>query len=118
MTDSELDQKRFLNSMSATKDHLPKFEITVKRKFELAELCEVFVNRYLKFAYLMLFGLFGFLACWSFATVAGAAWAINIPFNFGAAEKCNETAFFHTVIPSGGCLYDSSLNCHVPVQWN
>lgn len=91
--------------MSAAKDHLPKFEITVKRKFEIAELCEIFVNKYLKYAYLVLFGLFGFLACWSFATVAGAAWAINIPFNFGAAEKCSADAFFHNTIPSGGCLY-------------
>ena len=104
-TDSELDQKQFLNSMSAAKDHLPKFEITVKRKFELAELCEIFVNKYLKFAYLVMFGLFGFLACWSFATVAATAWSINIPLNFGAAEQCSEAAFFHNTIPSGGCLY-------------
>lgn len=104
-TDSELDQRRFLNSVSATKDHLPKFEITVKRKYEISELCDIFVHKYLKYAYLVLFGLFGFLACWSFSTVAGSAWASRIPFNFGATEQCSETAFLHTVLPSGGCRY-------------
>lgn len=110
-TDSEAETRRlastYLNgSCNATKKDPPKFEITVRRKFEIAELCEVFVNKYLKFAYLVLIGIFGFLACWSFATVAGSAWAINIPFrNFGAAEKCSEDAFLHNVIPSGGCLY-------------
>ena len=104
-TDSELDRRQFLNSVSATKDHKPKFEITVKRKFEIAELCEIFGNRCLKVAYLVVFVLYGFLCSWSFATVAGSAWAINIPFDFGAVEKCAEDAFFHNVIPSGGCRY-------------
>lgn len=107
-TDAEMDQKKLASSflISATKDRLPRFEITVRRKFEIAELCQVFVNKYLKYAYLVLVGLFCFLACWTFATVAGTAWSINIPFrHFGAATQCTGDAFFHNVLPSGGCLY-------------
>ena len=104
-TDSESDQNRLLNSMSAPKGHIPRFEITVRRKFEIAELCEVFVGKYLKFVYLVMFTLVGFLTLWSFAIVAGSSWSINIPLNFGNAEQCSEDAFLHNTVPSGGCLY-------------
>lgn len=110
-TDSEVDQKQhpgsFLqqNSGSSIKSH-PKFEITIKRKFEIPELCELFVSKYLKYAYLILLSIYTFLAAWSFSTVAASAWAINIPFkNFGGVEKCAEDAFSHNVLPSGSCLY-------------
>ena len=107
-TDSELDQGKlsglFLNNVLTDKEH-PKFEVTVKRKFEIAEMCEIFVSKYLKYAYLVLVSVFGFLACWSFSTVAASAWSINIPYRIGAAEQCSEEAFFHNVLPSGGCLY-------------
>ena len=45
-----------------------------------------------------------FLACWSFTTVAGTAWASNIPYNFGSLNVCSEDAFHHQVLPHGGCL--------------
>ena len=91
--------------MSAPKGHIPRFEITARRKFEITELCEVFAGKYLKFVYLVMFTLSGFLTLWSFATVAGSSWSINIPLNFGTAEQCSEDAFLHDTIPSGGCLY-------------
>ena len=84
----------------------PKFEITTKRKFEISELCEIFVHRYVKYAYLVLLSIYSFMAAWSFSTVAGSAWAVNIPFqNFGGAEKCEQDAFLHNLLPHGGCLY-------------
>lgn len=47
----------------------------------------------------------GFMASWSYAAVAGSAWAINIPFrNFGGTAICSEDAFQHQVVPVGGCL--------------
>lgn len=109
VTDDETDRKQltstFLQESPSPKEH-PKFEITTTRKFEVAELCEIFFNKYLKYAYLVLLSLHSFLARWSFATVAGSAWAVNIPFhNFGAVEMCSEDAFLHNTIPSGGCLY-------------
>lgn len=99
------DKATFLNSTPSFKEH-PKFEISLSTKFEVAELCEIFFHKYVKYAYLSLFCLHNFLARWSFATVAASAWAVNIPFrNFGAAETCSEYAFMHNIIPSGGCLY-------------
>ena len=84
----------------------PKFEITTRRKFEISELCQIFVHRYLKYAFLLLLSIQNFLTAWSFSTVAGSAWAVNIPFrNFGAIEKCEQDAFLHNALPSGGCLY-------------
>ena len=91
--------------MSAPKSHIPRFEITARRKFEITELCEVFVGKYLKFVYLVMVTLAGFLTLWSFATIAGSSWSINIPLNFGTAEQCSEDAFLHKTVPSGGCLY-------------
>lgn len=82
----------------------PKFEITIKRKFEISELCEIFVHKYVKYAYLIMLTIYSFLATWSYSTVAGSAWAVNIPFHhFGAAEKCQQDAFLHHALPSGGC---------------
>lgn len=84
----------------------PKFEISQHRKFEVSELCQIFYNRYLKFAYLIVLSLHNFLARWSFAVVAASAWAVNIPFrHFGSVEMCDEEAFLHNILPSGGCLH-------------
>lgn len=88
-----------------TSDTIPKFEITDERKFEISELCEVFFNRYVKTAYLALLVIYLFFGCWSIVTIAGSAWAINTPFIFGAMNVCDQEAFFHDIIPSGGCRY-------------
>lgn len=85
-------------------DH-PKFEIRDDRKFEPVELSEIFVGKWFKFIYLSVVTLYSFLACWSFSTVAGTAWASNIPYNFGSLEMCSEDAFHHQVLPEGGCLF-------------
>lgn len=46
----------------------------------------------------------GFLACWSYATVAGSAWASNIPLNFGTLHQCEPDAFHHRILPTGDGL--------------
>ena len=75
------------------------------RKFEIAELCHIFFNRYMKIAYLVVLCVHNFLARWVFATVAGSAWASNIPFgDEGIVTKCDENAFQHTVLPFE-CLF-------------
>lgn len=83
----------------------PEFEITLKRKFEPVELCEIFVGKWFKYIYLVVVVIYCFLASWSFSTVAGSAWATNIPYNFGALNICESDAFQHRVLPAGGCLY-------------
>lgn len=69
-------------------------------------MCQIFYNKYLKYAYLVVLSLHNFLVRWSFAAVAASAWAVNIPFrNFGAVEMCEEDAFLNHILPTGGCLY-------------
>ena len=108
--DSDIETEKI--TTAATKSEIPsfkdqpKFEITHERKFEVAELCEIFFNKYVKYLYLFLLSIHSFLVRWSFAAVAASAWSVNIPFeNFGEAEMCMEDAFLHNIIPSDGCLY-------------
>ena len=103
-TDSELEERKLTSTFKMERKH-PEFEITVKRKFEPVELCEIFVGRWFKYLYLLVGLIYIFLASWSFSTVAGSAWASNIPYNFGAMELCTTDAFVHRVLPAGGCLY-------------
>ena len=82
----------------------PNFRILLTRKFEPSELCEIFVGRWLKYVYLGLLSAYSFLACLSYATVAGSAWAVNIPFNTTGIKECLEDNFTGVTLPSGTCL--------------
>lgn len=92
-------------SGSAPRQCAPEFEITLKRKFEPVELAELFVGRWFKYVYLAVVTIYSFLACWSYSTVAGSAWASNIPYNFSTLQVCKQDAFHHQVLPEGGCLH-------------
>ena len=84
----------------------PKFRITTKRKFEISELCEIFFHKSIK--YLNMVAMTGsiLISQCSAATIAGSAWATNIPFRYlGAVKSCSDEAFLHRTIPTGGCLY-------------
>ena len=103
-TDSEMDEKKLTSNFTVDPQR-PEFEITIKRKFEPVELCEIFVGKWFKYVFLVVGVVYCFMASWSFATVAGSAWASNIPYNFGALNICEPDAFQHRVLPAGGCLY-------------
>ena len=81
----------------------PHFRIELNRKFEPSELCEVFAGRWLKGVYLVILTVYTFLACLSFSTVAGSAWAVNIPFNFSDIQQCSEDEFKHNILPPESC---------------
>lgn len=49
--------------------------------------------------------IYCFLAAWSFSTVAGSAWATNIPLNFGTLHQCEAKEFLHELLPSGSCQH-------------
>ena len=82
----------------------PVFKITTDRKFEPVELSEMFVGRWFKYIYLAVVTIYTFLSCWSYSTVAGSAWASNIPYNFATLTECSDNAFHHQLLPHGGCL--------------
>ena len=99
-TTSSTSTEQFLIS-----DKHPIFEINIDRKFEIAEMCGIFVNKHLRRIYLVLVFILCFMTSWSFSTVAASAWAINIPYHIGTAEQCSEYSFFHNLLPTGGCRY-------------
>ena len=93
------DYDSFLVNTGAKKH--PIFEITVRRKFEVVELCEIFFNKWAKYLYLIILIIYSLLAAWSLATVAGSSWALNIPYNFSGVEMCEGDPFHHRVLPVG-----------------
>ncbi len=104
-SESELDDKSSSKApLCQTTTTHPNFEITVKRKFEQTEMCDIFFNKWVKYFYLAVLAVYTFLAMWTFCTVAGSAWAINIPFNTSTIKQCVEDDFLHTVIPAAPCL--------------
>ena len=77
----------------------PNFEIRMDRKFELAELCEIFFGVWTKYLYMVILIIILLMACWSCTTVAGTAWATNIPYNFGSLSQCPDAAFKDHLFP-------------------
>ena len=94
-----------MRSISPRKQPDPNYRISIYRKFEIAELCQIFVGKWFKFTYLLVLTAELFLGNWSFAAVAASAWASKIPYTFGKMKMCNDDAFHHQILPSGGCLY-------------
>ncbi|XP_003388035.1 PREDICTED: uncharacterized protein LOC100633436 [Amphimedon queenslandica] len=96
------------DSSGSSSTPFPKFYIAQNRKFEPSELCEVFVGRWLKIVYLILFSIYSSLACISYSTVVGTAWSVNLPLNFGSFQECSDTDFLNRLLPAfhpGGCLH-------------
>ena len=93
------------------KDHSdmhPKFEIS-HRKFEQVEMCEIFYGKWVKYLYLIIVTIYSFLALWPASTVAGSAWASNLPFNYTIGndtiiKQCGESEFQQTLLPPEPCL--------------
>ena len=81
------------------------FRIIATRKFETSEMCELFGGRWVKVAYMLLLTIQSFLACVSYCSVAGSAWASSLPLNFGRLEECKSEDFKRLIIPEDGCLY-------------
>ena len=101
-SDSESERERLITESGeedTTHPH-PRYEIRLTRKFEPTELCEIFLTRWGKGIYIVILTIYCFLACWSFTTVAGSAWASNIPFNTSTLERCESHEFNHVLIPS------------------
>lgn len=79
----------------------PNFSVKLDHKFEPTELCEMFLGPLFKVIYLIALILQGFFSCLSFATVAGSALAVNIPFNFtGFIEQCDNNNFLINFLPT------------------
>ena len=98
-SDSESEGDSLITEVSEDASH-PQYEIRLTRKFEPTELCEIFLTKWGKGAYIIVLTIYCFLACWSFTTVAGSAWATNIPFNTSTLQRCDSKDFLHVLIPT------------------
>ena len=78
---------------------LPLFVVIHTRKFEITELCGIFLGRWPKYIYLLLNTASNFLYVLAFSTVAGSSWAVNLPLNFADVAKCNSTDFHFHILP-------------------
>jgi len=83
----------------------PDFKVCRTRLFETCELCEIFFNKWVKYLYLIMVVMYCILVALAFTTVASAAWASNIPLNFGPFKQCEHDAFHYRRLPEEPCLY-------------
>ena len=89
----------------------PHYEIRLTRKFEPTELCDIFLTKWGKAAYIIVVTISCFLDCWSFTTVAGSAWATNIPFSTSTLQRCDSDEFLHVLIPSRDSCRNAYMLC-------
>lgn len=84
---------------------VPIFDIKLSRKFEPSEMCEIFFGKYVKIIYIVVLSLYIYTAAWSFTTVAGSAWASNLPFNTSSLHQCEFDDFNKVLLPvEPGCV--------------
>ena len=107
--ESESERETLIQDQD-NKEH-PRYEIQLARKFEPTELCEIFLTRWGKYAYMIILSLYCFLAGWSFTTVAGSAWATNIPFHTPTVQQCEGSEFYHAIYPEDPSCWHAYQLC-------
>lgn len=117
-SDSESEQEGLLSnstvSTTTSMEHIsthPHYNIRLTRKFEPSELCDIFLTKWGKIAYILVLIVYSFLALWSFTTVAGSAWATNLPFNTTSLQRCDSDQFLHVLIPSQESCRNTYMLC-------
>ena len=86
---------------SALVSPVPMFRILQDdRKFEVGELCGLFLGRWAKYGYVMAISVTCFIYLLGYSTVAAASWAVNLPLDFANVRQCNNTDFFMHTLPS------------------
>jgi amino acid permease len=89
----------------------PRYEIRCTRKFEPIEVCEIFLNQWGKYAYMIIWSLNCFLTGWSFTTVAASAWSTNIPFSSSTIQQCAGEDFLRVLIPQNQPCWHAYMIC-------
>ena len=84
---------------TSDKTRKPNFVIKDSRKFEMAELCKIFVGKCFMILYVVIMLIHGLLTLLTYTTVASSAWAVNIPLNFGSLRECSDLDFLHQYFP-------------------
>ena len=96
---------------SETQPHHPRYEIRQTRKFEPIEMCEIFLTKWGKYLYMVVWTLNCFLTGWSFTTVAASAWSTNIPFRGSNIEQCSGEDFLRVLIPEDDQCWHAYMIC-------
>eukprot|EP00794_Sanderia_malayensis_P008125 gene8125-8995_t len=109
---SDNNEDEFLRSY---RQPLPIYEVVSTRKFEFSELCDIFLGKGFKYAYIIALFVYMTFVSWSYATVVGTTWSSVIPWRpseswvecssndftdvyVPANVKCKETYWFYTAL--------------------
>lgn len=82
---------------------LPSYGIRTERKFEVDELCRIFLGRKTGLLYGWSVVIWCILSMWYYVTVAASAWAAHIPFNSEYFQQCSDDDFRLLIHPVGAC---------------
>ncbi|XP_062509260.1 transmembrane protein 104 homolog [Corticium candelabrum] len=85
-------------------------EIRTDRRFELPELCQIFLGRVTSICYLLALLFYLFLSQWMASPIIGTAVATNMPINSGVFRQCNEKDFGPHLHPTDGCWNTYALS--------
>ena len=81
-------------------NQLPNFRLTHERKFEIVNLCEIFLGRWGKYIIIVLITAGCFVYLVGSSAVVGSTLSVNIPLDFAGMRQCNSTDFHMHVLPS------------------
>ena len=81
-------------------ESMPRYDIRSERKFEVDELCRMFLGVKTSLLYGWSVVLWCLLSMWYYVTVAASAWAAHIPFS---SQQCSDDDFRLMLHPDGPC---------------
>lgn len=84
-------------------DKRSPFRITTGRKFEVTELCRIFIGRLGGSVYMVIVLFYLWIGQWLTAPVAGTAWSTLLPVDNGVFRQCTHDDFKGVNHPTGGC---------------
>ena len=79
------------------------------RKFEVGELCRLFVHPWIGHIYDVIVVVSGFIILWMYSSQAASSLSSEIPFSGKIFEQCDGNDYFHKLRPDGNCWNTYSL---------
>ena len=92
------------NCLESLVDNLkPVYKIGFYRKFEVDELCEVFLSPSIAVVFGWSVVLWCLISMWYYVRLAASSWAAHIPFDFERFQQCSDDDFRMMMHPTGSC---------------
>ena len=85
---------------SSPTSEVPRFHLSSERKFEIVQMCELFLGRWAKYACIGQLTISAFIGLLNFSAVVASTVSVNLPLNFAGMRQCNGIDFHLNNIPS------------------